>query len=797
MFYEVKMSGENFIMTEIPATLPVFVIKEGVLFPFMLMGIAAPNEKIFANLLRAAESTGNYIVVVAEKQQGEDKSLFPKVVTIDNVYSFGTIAAIVRENTENNGRGNILLKGLKKVAIKEILFNPVFEMSFARVEVVEENNFIEAKDETLLRTAVWDVRELFNSINSLNVFPPSVIKDFKNINDPARLAEFIASNFLRNTEELQKVLEENSPLKKLLMVQKALEDALAFMQVKNDIKRKTMARLEKGQKDMILREQIKQIQSELGETDPFSASIQDYEKKLAQNILPEYAAAEVRKQIERLKSMSPFSQDSSMLSSWIDSVFELPWKDSTEDNKDISAAEKVLREDHYGLEDIKERILEFLAVRQIKGDQNSKSPILCFVGPPGVGKTSLGKSIARALQRKFYRLSLGGLHDEAEIRGHRRTYVGAMQGKILKGLTSCKSNNPVFMLDEIDKLGKDFRGDPSSALLEVLDPEQNFSFLDNYIGLPFDLSRVFFIATANWEDTIPEPLKDRMEIIRLSGYTDMERIEIARKYLIPRQLENNGLAPKEIQFTKDALLFISRRYTREAGVRNLERSIGSICRKTVTLKVQKKEFSKKITPAVVEKYLKLPPFSDSDFDNESRVGVITGLAWTQYGGATLKIETNSMKGSGNLLLTGKLGEVMQESARIALSFIRSNAGKFGLGNDFTISDKDIHIHFPAGATPKDGPSAGIAITSALLSLFLGKAIDPKIAMTGEISLTGEVLPIGGLKEKLLAAKRNGVNKVLIPEQNKALYESIEDEIKSGIEVVFVREYNDVFKVLFG
>ncbi|MBO7127127.1 endopeptidase La [bacterium] len=791
------MSSENFMMTEIPATLPVFVIKEGVLFPFMLMGIAAPNEKIFANLLRAAESTGNYIVVVAEKHHGEDKSLLPRIVSMENVYSIGTVAAVVRENTEGNGRGNILLKGLKKVAIKGVLFNPVFDMSFARVEVVEENNFLEAKDEQLLRTAVIDTRELFNAIGSLNAFPPAVLKDLKNISDPARLAEFVASNFIRNTEELQKVLEENSPLKKLNLVHKALEDALAFMQVKNDIKRKTMARLDKGQKDMILREQIKQIQSELGESDPFSASIQDYEKKLAQNILPEYAATEVRKQVDRLKSMSPFSQDSSMLSSWIDSVFDLPWKDSTEDNKDINEAEKVLQADHYGLEDVKERILEFLAVRQIKGDQNSKSPILCFVGPPGVGKTSLGKSIARALKRKFYRLSLGGLHDEAEIRGHRRTYVGAMQGKILKGLTTCKSNNPVFMLDEIDKLGKDFRGDPSSALLEVLDPEQNFSFLDNYIGLPFDLSKVFFIATANWEDTIPEPLKDRMEIIHLSGYTDLERIEIAKKYLIPRQLENNGLAPKEIQFTKEALLFISRRYTREAGVRNLERCIGSICRKTVTLKVQKKDFAKKITPKVVEQYLKLPPFSEHDFDEEKRVGVITGLAWTQFGGATLKIEANSMKGSGNLLLTGKLGEVMQESARIALSFIRSNAAKFGLGGDFTISDKDIHIHFPAGATPKDGPSAGIAITSALLSLFSGKAIDPKIAMTGEISLTGEVLPIGGLKEKLLAAKRNEVTKVLIPEQNRALYESIEDEIKSGIDVVFVKEYSDVFKVLFG
>ena len=791
------MSVENFDLTEIPATLPLFVLNDSVLFPLMILGIGHTAGPAFDNLLKAAASTGNYVVVAARKHDKPEVPASDLHLTAEDIYPVATIAALARERTGVGAGGGAILKGLKKVRIKSTFFDTNFQVGFAKVEVVEEDTYFQESDKLLMRTAMAEIRRMIDMLVSFNRVPAGMFKDFKNISDPARLSEFVASNFMRSVADMQKVLEENSPMKKLEMAQRVLEDALAFAQVQNDIKRKTMERLDKGQKDMILREQIKQIQNELGEGDPFSASIRDYEKKLEEGLLPEHAVPEVKKQIERLKSMSPFSQDSSMLSSWIDSVFELPWKESTEDNKDINEAEKVLQADHYGLEDVKERILEFLAVRQIKGDQNSKSPILCFVGPPGVGKTSLGKSIARALKRKFYRLSLGGLHDEAEIRGHRRTYVGAMQGKILKGLTNCKSNNPVFMLDEIDKLGKDFRGDPSSALLEVLDPEQNFSFLDNYIGIPFDLSKVFFIATANWEDTIPEPLKDRMEVIRLSGYTDLERIEIAKKYLIPRQLENNGLAPKEIQFTKEALLFISRRYTREAGVRNLERCIGSICRKTATLKVQKKDFAKKITPKVVEQYLKLPPFSEHDFDEEKRVGVITGLAWTQYGGATLKIEANSMKGTGNLLLTGKLGEVMQESARIALSFIRSNAAKFGLGADFTISDKDIHIHFPAGATPKDGPSAGIAITSALLSLFLNKAIDPKTAMTGEISLTGEVLPIGGLKEKLLAAKRNEVNKVFIPEQNRALYESIEDEIKSGIDVVFVKEYNDVFKVLFG
>ncbi|HQB11136.1 MAG TPA: endopeptidase La, partial [bacterium] len=564
------------------------------------------------------------------------------------------------------------------------------------------------------------------------------------------------SHLSKSVELSQRVLEENSVMKKLQIVHESLEKELSLIEIQSDIRNKAKERLGKAQKEYFLKEQMKQIQKELGNEDPHLSEIQEYEKKLDSIELPEKVRTEAKKQLERLKTMNPAASETVVVKTWLDTILELPWMEETKDNKNIAKAGKILEEDHFGLVDVKERILEFLAVRQIRG--NSKSPILCFIGPPGVGKTSLGKSIARALDRNFYRLSLGGLHDEAEIRGHRRTYVGAMPGKIIEGIKTSGSSNPVFMLDEIDKVGKDFRGDPSSALLEVLDPEQNFSFLDNYIGIPFDLSKVFFIATANWEETIPAPLKDRMEIIRLSGYTDPERLEIAKKYLIPRQLENCGLKQKELKFTNEALLFISRRYTRESGVRNLERHIGSICRKLTTMKVQKKDFPKTITPKLVEKYLKLPPYSDTELDYDARIGVVTGLAWTQYGGSTLKIEANWMKGKGGLILTGQLGDIMKESARIALSFIQSNAELFGLGADFTTENKDIHIHFPAGAIPKDGPSAGITITTALLSLFLKKEIDPFIGMTGEISLTGEVLPIGGLKEKLLAAKRNKVQK---------------------------------------
>ncbi len=768
-----------------PEFLPLFPVRDAVLFPFSSQSVSIGGDGA-ARAVRVAQGFGNYVIFVA--QRGADAI---DKINEGTIYSVGTVAIITKSQTKASGRESIYVQGLKKAKIISIVYDENRNVFFGKIEVIEEETSF---DENLCTSMFREVDQLLDSLKES--LTPQFFNAYRAIRDPARLAEFLMNTFSKSVQLSQKVLEENAPLAKLDSALVVLRKEVMASQLQHMIRHKTMETLSKDQKDAFLREEMKVIQKELGAEDPYNAEIAEYEKKLEAGFLPEQAAAEARKQIDRLKTMHPANQESIVVRTWLDTVFSLPWKDSTDDNRNINHAERVLEEDHYGLEDVKERILEFLAVRQINGDQTSKSPILCFVGPPGVGKTSLGRSIARALGRKFHRLSLGGLHDEAEIRGHRRTYVGAMQGKILEGLKICKSNNPVFMLDEIDKLGKDFRGDPSSALLEVLDPEQNFSFLDNYIGIPFDLSKVFFIATANWEDSIPEPLKDRMEVIRLSGYTDPERVQIAKQYLIPRQLENNGLQKKSLQFTTDALNFISRRYTREAGVRNLERCIGSVCRKVVTLKVKGEDYQKKITPAVVEKLLKLPPFSESELEKNENIGVVTGLAWTQFGGATLRIESNWMLGKGNLILTGQLGDIMKESARIALSYIQSNAEKFGLGKDFVLENKDIHIHFPAGATPKDGPSAGITITTSLLSLFLGRKVNPRIAMTGEISLTGDVLPIGGLKEKLLAAKRNGVARVFMPEANRSLYESISEEIRSGIEPEFVKSYAEIFKALF-
>lgn len=771
---------------KIPKILPILSLKEAVLYPYMIMNVTVERDFSTAAVNQAITGEG-FLVVAAQKDPTHNE------LNENNIYMTGTVATVLRMQKNFDGKMALYIQGYKKAALSNIKFDKKGNYYTSSIKIIEE------PDETNHPRAQALMTEIKNQIKEISErgevrLPPEALGAIQGVKNPGRLAEIVLNHFSKSVELSQKVLEENSYIKKLQIVHDNLENEISVLEVQLDIRNKAKERLGKAQKEYFLKEQLKTIQKELGNDDPHLSEIEQYEKKLEENEYPENVLKEARKQIERLRTMNPAASETVVIKTWIDTVLELPWSKETADNKNIEKAGKILAEDHFGLEDIKERILEFLAVRQIRG--NSKTPILCFIGPPGVGKTSLGKSIARALDRNFYRMSLGGLHDEAEIRGHRRTYVGAMPGKIVEGIKNAGTMNPVFMLDEIDKVGKDFRGDPSSALLEVLDPEQNFSFSDNYIGIPFDLSKVFFVATANWEETIPAPLKDRMEVIRLSGYTDPERVEIAKRYLIPRQLDNCGLTKKDLKFNKAAILFISRRYTRESGVRNLERLIGSVCRKVVTLKSQKKPYPEKITPKIVEELLKLPPFADTELDYKARTGVVTGLAWTQYGGTTLKIEANWMKGKGNLILTGQLGDVMKESARIALSYIQSNAEFFGLGEDFTIENKDIHIHFPAGAIPKDGPSAGITITTALLSLFLEKTINPKIGMTGEISLTGEVLPIGGLKEKLLAAGRNKVKEVFIPEKNRALYESISDEIRKGITPHFVYEYKDVFKELF-
>ena len=771
---------------DIPKVLPVLPLKAAVLYPYMIMNVNVERDFSTAAVNQAITGEG-FLIVAAQKSPEHNK------LDDDKLFMMGTVATVLRMQKNFDGKMTLYIQGYKKAKMSDLKLDEKGNYYTASIEIVEE------PDETNHPQAQALMKEIKQQIKKISErgdinLPPEALGAIQGVKNPGRLAEIVLNHFSKSVELAQTVLEESSYVRKLQIVHDNLEREISVLEVQNDIRNKAKERLGKAQKEYFLKEQLKTIQQELGNDDPHTSEIQQYEKKLAENDYPENVVKEARKQIDRLRTMNPAASETVVIKTWIDTVLELPWSNETKDNRNIKKAGNILAEDHFGLEDIKERILEFLAVRQIRG--NSKTPILCFIGPPGVGKTSLGKSIARALDRNFYRMSLGGLHDEAEIRGHRRTYVGAMPGKIVEGIKNAGTINPVFMLDEIDKVGKDFRGDPSSALLEVLDPEQNFAFSDNYIGIPFDLSKVFFIATANWEETIPAPLKDRMEIIRLSGYTDPERVEIARRYLIPRQLDNCGMTKKDLKFSKAAILLISRRYTRESGVRNLERLIGSVCRKVVTLKTQEKAYPAKITPKIVEELLKLPPFSDTEIDYKARVGVVTGLAWTQYGGTTLKIEANWMNGKGSLILTGQLGDIMKEAARIALSYIQSNLSFFGLPKDFTISDKDIHIHFPAGAIPKDGPSAGITITTALLSLFLGKKITPKIGMTGEISLTGEVLPIGGLKEKLLAAGRNKVKEVFVPEKNRALYESISDEIKKGITPNFVSEYKEVFEKLF-
>ncbi len=767
--------------------IPLLVLKDSILFPGMIMPVFVSRNFSIASV-NMAVSNDRRIMVLAQKNSDS------KEIATDTVYKIGTVASVLKMQTLYDGHIKLLIQGGEKMYVESVEYDDEAGCYFANIRELEEIK--ETENTVAIEAMIKNIRDNLEKLANMGskVFTRDIINILKNITEPARLAELIISNVSAPIETSQAILEETNSLKKLEYVNDYIFRELSLMEVQTDIQTKAKEKLGQAQKEYFLRAQMKQIQQELGNDDPYAAEIEEYENKLREKELPENVREEAEKQITRLRGMSPSQSEAPVIKNYLDILLELPWSEKSIDNKDINRAKEILEEDHYGLEDIKERILEFLAVRQVKN--NSKTPILCFIGPPGVGKTSLGRSISRALDRKFFRQSFGGLHDEAEIRGHRRTYVGAMPGKIIEGIKSVGVKNPVFMLDEIDKVGNDFKGDPSSALLEVLDPEQNYAFKDNYLGIPFDLSEVFFIATANWEETIPAPLKDRMEIIRLSGYTDLEKIEISKTYLIPRQLDNNGLESDEIHFTDEAILFLIRRYTKESGVRNLERTIGSICRKTVVKKVSDKPYSKKITPEVAKELLKEPPFSDKQLDKTPQVGVVNGLAWTMFGGDTLKIEVNSMPGKGSLILTGQLGDVMKESARIALSYIKSNTEKFSLPEGFDTDLIDIHIHVPAGAVPKDGPSAGVTITTALLSLFLKKAVDPYTAMTGEISLTGKVLPIGGLREKLLAAKRNGIKRVIIPEDNKSLYESVPEEIKESIEIVFVEEYSEIFKVLF-
>ncbi|MDW7968203.1 MAG: endopeptidase La, partial [Thermoanaerobaculum sp.] len=620
---------------------------------------------------------------------------------------------------------------------------------------------------------------------------PEVMLIAAQLEDGARLADLVASNLNLKASDAQKVLEAMDLKTRLRVVNEFLEHEIALLEVQRQIASQVQGELDKTQREYVLRQQLKQIQKQLGETDDVEAEIARYQELMGQKKLSEEARQEAEKQLRRLRITAPESAEATVIRTYLDWLLGLPWGIFSEDNLNLDNAQEVLDQDHYDLEKIKQRIIEFLAVRKLKPD--GKGPILCFVGPPGVGKTSLGRSIARALGRKFVRVSLGGVHDEAEIRGHRRTYVGALPGRIIQGINQAGTANPVFMLDEIDKIGADFRGDPSAALLEVLDPEQNSSFRDHYLDVAFDLSRVLFIATANVTETIHPAFLDRMEVLRLSGYTEEEKLAIAFRHLIPKQLRENGLTEENISFTKPGVQYIITRYTREAGLRNVEREIGAICRKVATKLAQGKTVRARITPKQVERFLGPPRYLPEVQLQEHRVGVATGLAWTPVGGDLLHVEALALPGKGELRLTGHLGEVMKESALAAASYLRANAARFGISQEF-LENHSFHVHVPAGAIPKDGPSAGITVLAALASVASGRPVRRDLAMTGEITLRGQVLPVGGIKEKVLAALRAGIHEVCIPRENQRDLTELPNHLRRQLTVHLVEEAHQVLEL---
>jgi ATP-dependent Lon protease len=766
---------------EIPDNIPVLPVRDIVVFPYMILPLFVGREMSIKAIDHSLNS--NRLVLLLSQ-----KDLNIENPTPDELYSVGTVAIIMRTLKLPDGRVKILVQGLSKArALNYSQTEPFFLSNIEKIVDKKLETFT-IEDEAQIRT----IKEQLDRAVSLGkTILPDIMGTVDNIDDPGRLADLIVSNLGLKTEHAQEVLETIDPIMRLKRVSEILGREIELLIVQQKIQSEARGEIDKTQREYFLREQLKAIQKELGTIDERAEEIKEFSKKIEDAKMPEKVLKEAEKQLRRLEKMHPDSAESATVRTYLDWLVELPWSKSTTDNLDIKAAEKVLNDDHYDLEKVKERILEYLSVRKLK--EKMKGPILCFIGPPGVGKTSLGRSIAKALGREFVRMSLGGTRDEAEIRGHRRTYVGALPGRIVQGIKTSGTNNPVFMLDEIDKIGMDFRGDPSSALLEVLDPEQNNSFVDHYLAVPFDLSKVMFITTGNLVDTIPNPLRDRMEIIYLSGYTKEEKLGIAKNYLIPKQLEEHGINSKILKITDPGLLNIISQYTREAGVRNLEREIAHLCRKVAKKIVEGKEKTFVIKAKNLHRYLGVPKFLPEEEMDKDEIGVATGLAWTESGGDIIYVEATTMKGKGHLTLTGQLGDIMKESAQAALSYVRSRSKKLGI-NDEIYSKTDIHIHVPAGAIPKDGPSAGITMATSIASAFTGKPVNKNIAMTGEVTLRGRVLPIGGLKEKTLAAKRMGIKKVIIPKRNKKDLEDIPKYVKKDMEFIFAETMDDVLNV---
>lgn len=764
----------------LPEVLPILPLFDTALFPKMVLPLVVMQKKSI-RLVDEAMQTNRIIGLQLARKKPASGDPGEK-----DLYRIGTGAMILKMAKSHEDKAQLLVQGLERFkAIEYLSGKPYLQAKVERITDIETED-----DET--EALMKNLLGLFNRIVELSPGLPQEIGTMaSSINEPGTLADMITSSMDTPFADKQKILEQRNVKKRLKEVTRQANHQLEILELGSKIQSQVKGDMEKGQREYYLRQQLKAIKEELGETDETQVEIEEFRTKIAEKNLPEEAHKEAERELNRLARMHPSSAEYTVASTYLDWLTALPWHDSTKDNLNIKKARKVLDHDHYGLEKAKKRIVEYLAVRKLKAD--SKGPILCFTGPPGTGKTSLGASIARAMGRKFHRISLGGVRDEAEIRGHRRTYVGAMPGRIIQGLRRVGSNNPVFMLDEIDKVGSDFRGDPSSALLEVLDPEQNYTFTDHYLDVPFDLTNVMFITTANILDTIPPALRDRMEVLPLLGYTEEEKIKIANRYLIPRQRQAHGLSANQIRFTKGAVRRLIRGYTREAGLRNLEREIAAICRGAAARIVEGKKKKVAIRVDDVADYIGPIRLTAETRARTLIPGVALGLAWTEAGGELLFIEATAMKGGKGLTLTGQLGDVMKESATTALSFIRTNAAELNIDENF-FKTSDIHIHVPAGAIPKDGPSAGVTMLTALASLLMGRPIKKDLAMTGEITLRGQVLPVGGIKEKVLAAHRAGVRTLILPKANQKNLEDIPKKVRDAIEFHFAEYMRDVLKI---
>lgn len=775
---QIEQSEEQ---VKLPDSLPVLPLRDIVIFPYMIVPLFVQRERSIRAVDQAL-AENRMIMLVAQRDLEKEEP------TASDLYNYGTAAAIMRMLKMPDGRIRILVQGLSRARVTR--FDENQPALIAHIEPLSDSE--PDADELELEALIRNVRaSLERAITLGKNISSEVMAIVANLEDPGRLADVAASNLELKVSDAQSVLEKLNPADRLRRVNELLAREINVLLVQQEINTQAKGEIDRTQREFYLRQQLKAIQAELGEGNELAEEIQMYRDKMILAEMPEAVEEEVERQIKKLERMHPDAAEAATLRNYLDVMVSLPWSKASEENLDLKRAQIILDEDHYGLEKVKERIIEALAVRKLK--EKVKGPILCLVGPPGVGKTSLGRSIARALNRKFQRLSLGGLHDEAEIRGHRRTYIGAMPGRIVQSIQQAGTNNPLIMLDEIDKVGADFRGDPSSALLEVLDPEQNFSFRDNYLGVPFDLSNVMFMTTANVLETIQPALRDRMEVIRLAGYTEEEKTEIARRHIIPKQMEAHGITARNVKFSRTALKAVILQYTHEAGLRQFEREIAQISRKVARRVAEGDDTQVRVIQENIQDFLGVPHVHPDEVLKKDQVGVATGLAWTPAGGDVLFIEALLTAGKGALLLTGQLGEVMKESAQAAFSWSKARADELGIDLE-KFNRVDLHIHVPEGAIPKDGPSAGVTLATALVSALSGRAVKRSVAMTGEITLRGNVLPVGGIKEKVLAARRARVNTIILPQQNRRDLEEIPKELLKEIEFQFVESIRQVLRI---